>query len=349
MGRAAGRAQSRRKPAAPAPGSPQGREIGLDDRVIPSGLHHLVQEKTIPARPAAPPPRPVFRGEMQHGVPAIPGVDDTFTDPDDKLTTEGHEARRHGSQLVHHELPPPEPDPLPVYLVERREKIPKRREAITRAVTVAASGSEPTRICSEDTERVELRVFNESPVTAATPGGASTTTVGSVTSPAADQVITSQALTAGTWVIGWTVQLSGTLGAGDANNFVMESNNVQVAQSLNAGAAGTYTQPPVTVVIPAGGATVEIEALAVGTVGAVYQAQMTATPQATPGSAGTPIRLGNTQASVAGVTAAAPGDGVVVEPQTWTPPVKTQGELWAVAMSATPVPASVLIITEVSD
>lgn len=111
-----------------------------------------------------------------------------------------------------------------------------------------------------------------------TSGGASATTVGSVTSPTAGQTITSQALAAGTYAVGWSAQLSGTLGAGDANNFALKLAATQLAQSLNAAAAATYPQPSQTVVVPAGGATLAIAAIGAGTVGAVYGAQLTVTP-----------------------------------------------------------------------
>jgi hypothetical protein len=164
MGRAAGRAHARRPPRtpqAPPADSPQGRELGLDDRDIPSGIPHLEQHKTIPGKAAVPEAPPVFRGDMQHGVPA--GPDDNFVKPADKLER-GHQARKHGSQPVHYEMPPAEPDPLPVYLVEKREKVPVRREAIIDSITVAAQGGEPTRICSEDPDRVQIQLLNEDPV-----------------------------------------------------------------------------------------------------------------------------------------------------------------------------------------
>jgi hypothetical protein len=139
---------------APPADSPQGRELGLDDRDIPGGLHHLIQEQTEPARPAVPETPPYFRGDMAHGVPAD---HDKIVRPDDK-------PRHHGSQGVHYELPSPEPDPLPVYVVEKREKIPVRREALIDSITVAAQGGEPTRICSTDKDRVQIQLLNEDPV-----------------------------------------------------------------------------------------------------------------------------------------------------------------------------------------
>ena len=143
--------------------SPPGSPIGMGhsgDRDIPGGLHHMVQEVTTPTKPQAPRPDevlPYFRGSMAHGVP---GQADVRVRPDDRLKP-GHPARKHGSQDVRHELPPPEPDPLPVYVVQKKEKTPKERRVFTYVLTVAAAGAEPTRVASEDTERVELRWYNE--------------------------------------------------------------------------------------------------------------------------------------------------------------------------------------------
>jgi hypothetical protein len=95
---------------------------------------------------------------MNHGVP---GPSKPRVRPEDHLKPE-HPARKHGTQRQQHELPAPEPDPLPVYLVERKgDRAPKQRRTFTQCLTVVAAGGEPTRVCSEDAGRVELRLFNE--------------------------------------------------------------------------------------------------------------------------------------------------------------------------------------------
>lgn len=126
----------------------------------------------------------------------------------------------------------------------------------------------------------DMRRVTVAGLTGPTPpnGGASSTTSGSATSPGAAAVITSQALAAGTYAVQWTVVLSGTLGAGDANNLQLTNGATQVATSLNAGAAGTYGQQSATVVIPSGGATLAVKSIAAATVGGTYAAQLTATP-----------------------------------------------------------------------
>lgn len=144
--------------------------------------------------------------------------------------------------------------------------------------------------------------------------GASVTTSGQQTSPGAAATITSQALAAGTYQVQWTVVLSGTLGAGDANNLQLTNGATQVAVSNNAGAAGTYVQQTATIVVPAGGATVAVKSVAAATVGGTYAAQLTTTP--TPGTTGDQATLyretsgqgGLVQNKLRTFTGAAPND-----------------------------------------
>lgn len=106
--------------------------------------------------------------------------------------------------------------------------------------------------------------------------GAFSTTenAGQVTSPAAGATIVSLAgLPAGDYSITWQVELSGTLAAADANNFQLLNGASVLLASDNLAVAGVYPQPGVVVTVPAGG-TVSIQAIALGTVGAVYRAQL---------------------------------------------------------------------------
>lgn len=119
--------------------------------------------------------------------------------------------------------------------------------------------------------------------------GASQTNSGSQTSPGAAATIASVAAAAGTYTVQWTVVLSGTLGAGDANNLQLTNGATQVAISTNAGAAGTYVQQTATIVVAAGGATVAVKSIGAATVGGVYAAQLTITP--TPGTTGDQVKL----------------------------------------------------------
>ena len=105
-------------------------------------------------------------------------------------------------------------------------------------------------------------------------------TEASVTSPTAGQVITfTAALAAGTYLVKWQVELSGTLAAGDANNFKLGTNVAFVVNAVNGIAAGMYPQEDVEVTV-AQGQNLQIQAIAIGTVGAVYSAFISAIPLA---------------------------------------------------------------------
>jgi hypothetical protein len=105
-----------------------------------------------------------------------------------------------------------------------------------------------------------------------------------VTSATAGQVIASAAGTpgapvsvlAGLYTVTWAVILKGTLLAADDGNIGLFLGAALVAQSINAENIGTlYTQPPCQVLVPAGGATVTVRAIATATVAAVYEATLT--------------------------------------------------------------------------
>lgn len=84
-----------------------------------------------------------------------------------------------------------------------------------------------------------------------------------------------------TYLVSWKVDLDGTPGAGDVNNFQLRLGSTTVATSANDGAVGSYPQTPVIVTIPAGGANVVVRSDGtIGTAGAIYTAQVTITPVA---------------------------------------------------------------------
>lgn len=97
---------------------------------------------------------------------------------------------------------------------------------------------------------------------------------GQVTSPAAGATIVQvTGLPAGDYQVSWNVELSGTLAAADANNFQLLNGVTVILASDNLAVAGVYPQPGVVITVPASG-TVSIQAIALGTVGAVYRAQL---------------------------------------------------------------------------
>ena len=98
---------------------------------------------------------------------------------------------------------------------------------------------------------------------------------GNQTAPAAGTVIASVAAAPqGEYAVEWTVQLTGTPGAGELDNFGLYVGATLVATSLNQGAVGDYVQETVTIKVPAGGATVAIKNIGIGTAGAIYAATL---------------------------------------------------------------------------
>jgi hypothetical protein len=106
---------------------------------------------------------------------------------------------------------------------------------------------------------------------------------GSQTSPAAGTTIVSLALPSGGWTINWLVQVTGTVGAPEVDNFALVSAGTQLDVSINGNVVGQpYQQQPAQVQIPVGGATVLVRNVNLATVGAVYAAQLTASPANVP-------------------------------------------------------------------
>lgn len=136
-----------RRPAVKA-NSGEGRAIGLDDRDIPSGRPHLVNAESASAKPVVP-ERPDFPVMNAHGV-----------EPTEKVL-DRPEAEKHVTRDVPVPLPP-EDVAVPVYQVERPGAGKTYRAMIAEVVNVAALGAaEPTRICSKDSNRVEILLLNE--------------------------------------------------------------------------------------------------------------------------------------------------------------------------------------------
>ena len=114
----------------------------------------------------------------------------------------------------------------------------------------------------------------QSGVTAGTATAA--TYSGQVTSPGTGVSIVFVTVVAATYTVAWSVSLSGTLGAGDANNFGLYNGATFVATSVNPAVAGTYPQAPQTFTVAAGVPDIKIISGAAGTAGAVYGASFTA-------------------------------------------------------------------------
>jgi hypothetical protein len=110
-----------------------------------------------------------------------------------------------------------------------------------------------------------------------TPGAPIAPVSGSVNSPGSFSNLAGPVvIPAGTYLVSWSVTLSGILAAGDANNCGIYHNNTFITGSINPAAAGTYPQTPVPVTI-APGDTLKILNSNAGTAGSVYGASFSAT------------------------------------------------------------------------
>ncbi len=139
----------------------------------------------------------------------------------------------------------------------------------------------------------------QAPGNAAGPSAASINANAQANAPGAGQVITSAFLPAGTYTVAWAVGLGGTTGGPEVNNFQMFLGATPVLISMNGSSSGSiYSQPAVTIVVPAGGATLSIQAIALSTPASIYRAQFAAVPLGPAGSgpfpSGTLIPKANT-------------------------------------------------------
>lgn len=112
-------------------------------------------------------------------------------------------------------------------------------------------------------------------------GTAANSTPNPTTSPAANSnVSTPLLLTPGTYTLAWTCELSGTLGAVDADNFRLTFGSTNIAAGTNLAVAGEYPQPNYApFVMPSGSTqTLKVRNAAAGTVGSVYSGTIEAQP-----------------------------------------------------------------------
>lgn len=101
---------------------------------------------------------------------------------------------------------------------------------------------------------------------------------GSVTAPAAGTTIASLSLGNGTYLIHWSVELTGTPGAGEVNNVALFIGGTQIDESVNLGAVGAYPQQDAEAQVTFGPLTLAAKAIGIGTAGAVYTVNLVAIP-----------------------------------------------------------------------
>lgn len=116
---------------------------------------------------------------------------------------------------------------------------------------------------------------------AATSAAATLQAEGQQAAPAANTAIATigAGVPGQTYNVQWAVELDGTPGAGDVDNFQLRLGSTTVLTSINDGAVGRYPQNSVQITIPAGGANVVVRSDGtIGTAGSIYSAQLTLTP-----------------------------------------------------------------------
>ena len=164
MSRAKGRGAQQRQPKAEdvKPDSPEGRQLGLSERVqghpspIPGGRHHISNAPAVRHTvPTPPSDREIGMGNA-HGV--VPGS---------HTNAERADAER-GPNTVHATMPRPQhhaapdrPHPIPVFVVQDHNRSVFRSSA-PHSFTVPGNASDPVRLCGRDATRTEVMILNES-------------------------------------------------------------------------------------------------------------------------------------------------------------------------------------------
>lgn len=162
MTRSKGRQQRRPTPDTVKPGSPEGRQLGLSDRVqghpspIPGGRPHVSNAPAVRHTVPVPPSDPEIGMGNAHGV--VPGS---------HTNAERADAER-GPNTVHQTMPRPHPHhaaegphPIPVYVVENaRDDV--LRSAAPHNISVPGNTDQPVRLCGRDSGRSLVMLLNES-------------------------------------------------------------------------------------------------------------------------------------------------------------------------------------------
>lgn len=165
MSRASGRRQRQPKPDDIEPGTPEGNQLGLSDRVqghpspIPGGRPHIRNAPAVRHTVPTPPSDPEIGMGNAHGV--IPGT---------HTNAERADAER-GPNTVHATMPKPKPHtvherpmPIPVFIVQDAHN-DVLRSAAPHNISVPVNTADPVRLCGRDAGRAEVLLLNESTVT----------------------------------------------------------------------------------------------------------------------------------------------------------------------------------------
>jgi len=163
MSRASGRKTN--VPRQPAPGSPEGDEIGLSARQDPAGspipglTGNITNYETVRQVPATPDGSfDEYRGMMAHGVPNASEV----TEERALMERDGNLARQHrppSPPVLHADKVLPAP--VPVYITTLNAGGRPLGTISTIKVNVPAAGTDPVRIASRDLDRTSMYILVE--------------------------------------------------------------------------------------------------------------------------------------------------------------------------------------------
>lgn len=158
-GRARGKHTPR--PATIDPDSPEGRGLGMSERMqggpspIPGGKVHITNANAMRHPVPTPDSREEISDQNAHGVP-----------PASHTARERAEMMR-GSNSIKPQVPkyshlPNRPEPVPVYLVEAGSGPEALRTSAPHHFTLNASTGETVRLCGKDPNRSRVLLLNES-------------------------------------------------------------------------------------------------------------------------------------------------------------------------------------------
>jgi hypothetical protein len=141
-------------PGASESGDLQSREFGVPQADIPGGLNHLVNTESHHVKPSVrPQEQPVIN---DHGVPPVDGTQYEFPEKADKIgkTPKASPKPKHEHDYA-----------VPTYTVEKPGRESVYRDVEPYNVNVVPVGSQPTRVCNLNRDRISIGLLNEDSAT----------------------------------------------------------------------------------------------------------------------------------------------------------------------------------------
>lgn len=153
--------------------------------------------------------------------------------------------------------------------------------AVRLVVAAGVLGSDPalSLLGPEDGQAWDIRRLTVAGLVAG--GGAAAAAQGQANAPAAGATIATLAaasIVPGTYLINWSVNLSGTLAAADVDNFKLKSASVALITSSNPDVAGEFPQVQFGPIRLDGTTNVSVAAVGAATAGSIYGADLSLVP-----------------------------------------------------------------------